>query len=69
MLVGTGGCRAEVGELDVVLITVASVTFGASERSCSRSWRPQASLAIRTAQGCRGTARYGNAVRPGCAWS
>src|SRR5450756_415883 len=48
MLVGTGGYRAEVGELDVVLITVASVTLGASERSCSRRWRPQASLTIRT---------------------
>jgi len=69
MWVETGGFRAEVGELDVVLVTVASVTLGASERCCSRSWRPQASLAIPTAQVCRGTARYGNAVRPGCAWS
>ena len=43
MLVGTGGYRAEVGELDVVLVTVASVTLGASQRSCARSWRPQAS--------------------------
>jgi hypothetical protein len=33
--VDTGGYRAEVGELDVVLITVASVTFGASQRSCA----------------------------------
>jgi hypothetical protein len=35
MLVGTGGYRAEVGELDVVPLTVASVTLAASERRCS----------------------------------
>src|SRR5450830_1874947 len=36
MLVGTGGYRAEVGELDVVPLTVASVTLAASQRSCAR---------------------------------
>ena len=35
MLVDTGGFRAEVGELDVVLVTAASVTLGASQRSCA----------------------------------
>jgi len=69
MSVDTGGYHAEVGELDVALVTVASVTLGASERSCARSWRPQASLAIPTARVCRGTARYGKAVRPRRAWS
>lgn len=69
MWVETGGCRAEVGEPDGVPLTVASVTLSASERCCSRSWRPQASLAIPTARVCRGTARYQNAVRTGCAWS
>src|SRR5450756_644645 len=55
MLVGTGGYRAEVGEPDGVPLTVASVTLSASERCCSRSWRPQASMAIPTARVCRGT--------------
>ena len=44
MSMDTGGYHSEVGELDAALVTVASVTLGASERSCARSWRPQASL-------------------------
>ena len=69
MWVDTGGYRAEVGEPDGVPLTVASVTLGASERSCARIWRAPASLVSRSPRARRGMALYGNAVRPGCAWS